>query len=391
MGRLRHLLVGLGLTGSVFLTAGTVSYYEEALPSTMNPLFARSMVDHRTHELVFDRLFFRSAITNELKSRLVDNYSVVEGGKKLKVVLKQGIKWHDGKPLTGEDVCFTIDAMLDPKTASPIAKQYKEALEGCEHNEKENSATIAFKRLYHNPRERVGFSVLPAHMFQGTAVSPDMDFSQRPIGTGPMKGSKGRRAVSFTKFANGHHDPKIGNLSQQEGGDPNGQIRTLINGGVQGVIAVPPSYRPDVAASDDVALKSYDLRSWWFVAVNTNKGPLKDKRVRQALDLTLDREALRELTIGVDKEDAHPPCEFVSGPFVQSSPYYNRQVRVHDRSDLAKAKQLMTAAGFTSQADRWLINGQAISFRIGMNSSLNAEAIDLLNQVNNQLDRKSVV
>lgn len=383
---LRRLALGaLGIVGTVMLTGTTVSYYEEALPTTMNPLFARSMVDRRSHELVFDRLFYRSAITNELKSRLVTKYERLDGGKKLKLHLKDGVKWHDGKPLGPDDICFTLQAMMDGGTASTVAKDYKEAVVNCESLPKENAAIIEFVKVYHNPRERIAFTVLPAHAFSGTAIRPDDEFSTRPVGTGAMKGSKGRREVKFTAFPNAHHNARIETLQLAEGGDPFVQVRTLLNAGVQGVISVAPPLRPDVAASDDVALKSYDLRSWWFMALNTNSPVLKDKRVRQAINLILDRSQLRELTIGVDPEDNNPPCEFVSGPFVQSSPYYNRSVKVIERSDKDKANELMLAAGAQKQAERWILDGQPITLRIGMNAPLDGEAKDLLNQIGNQL------
>ncbi len=386
MRRSRQLMLATGLVGSALLAgAGTVSYYEESLPSTMNPLFARSMVDYRSHELVFDRLFYRDAITNKLMSRLVTKFEKLESGKKLKVFLNAEVKWHDGKPLTADDVCFTVDAMLNKDTPSPIAKGYREAIKSCTASNKENAAIIEFHKVYHNPRERVGFSVLPAHAFQSTAVSPELDFSSRPIGTGPMKGSKGRQAVKFTAVPNAHQNAKINVLTLAEGGDPFVQVKTLVNAGVQGVISVAPPLRPEVAASDDVALKSYDLRSWWFIAVNTNRGPLQNQKIRQALNVSVDRSELRELTIGVDPDDPNPPCEFVSGPFVQSSPYYNRQVKVIERSDRAKARELMLASGATEQVGKWLWQGKPIIFKIGMNAPLDAEAKDLLNQIGNQL------
>lgn len=382
----KHALAAatLGLS-SLLLTGGTVSYYEESLPTTMNPLFARSMVDKRSQELTFDRLFYRSAITNELKSRLVTKYERLDDGMKLKIFLKEGVKWHDGKNFGPKDVCFTIDAMLNPDTPSTIAKEYREAIVACEAIPRENAAVVEFVKVYHNPQERIAFSVLPEHAFDSTTISPDLPFSTRPIGTGPMQGSKGRREVKFTKFKNAHHDPYIDTLSQAEGGDPLVQVRTLLNGGVQGVISVAPPLRPDVAASDDVALKSYDLRSWWFIALNTASSALSDVRVRRALDMTIDRSQLRELTIGVDPNDANPPCEFVSGPFVQSSPYYNRSVKTRDRADRAAARQMMTEAGAEMQAGRWIMNGGSITLRIGMNAPLDSEAKDLLNQIGNQL------
>lgn len=389
MRRANTLLVATGLLASVFLTGTTVSYYEESLPSTMNPLYARSMVDYRSHELMFDRMFFRSPITNEVETRILESYELVEDNRKLKVIVKEGIQWHDGESLGPDDICFTIAAMLDPGTASPVVKPFQEAISGCEHNNRDRSATITLSRSFHNPYDRLGFAVLPEHMFPGTAVSPDLDFSFRPIGSGPMRGSKGTRGVRFTAVPNGHHNARIEVLNLQPGGDSFVQIRTLMAAGVQGVITVPPALRPEVQASDDVALKSYDLRSWWFIAVNTTRGPLQNKKIRQALDMSIDRTQLREFTIGYDENDPNPPCEFISGPFVQSSPYYNRAVPPRVAADKAKAEQLMVEAGARKTAGVWVYEGNPVTLRLGMNAPLDAEARDILNQVGNQLQGAS--
>ena len=362
----------------------TLSYYEERLPNTLNPLYADSMVDVRSQELIFDRLWYHDPVDNNLKSRLVERWDVADGGRAIKLTLRQGIKWHDGRTMTSKDVCFTVKAMLNPRTPSPIAQAYREVLAGCD-SQGADVAVIQFTRIFHNPRERLGFAVLPAHIFSSTAISPDLEFSARPVGTGPLKGSKGRRGVVFDAFANGHHSPKIAQMQLQEGGDPTIQVKTLINNGVTGIIQVPPPHRPELGASDEVALKSYDLRSWWFIAVNTNKPYLADPRVRQGLDLLIDRTELRELTIGVKPGDKNPPCELISGPFVQSSPYYNRSVPAVERSDRAKGMALLEAAGLTRVGGRWHHNDEPSTLQIGMYAPLNTEAPDLLVQLANQL------
>ncbi|MEC7947083.1 MAG: ABC transporter substrate-binding protein [Myxococcota bacterium] len=380
----KSLLTAGALTLAVIGTGATLAYNEESLPTTMNPLFAASMVDYRSQELVFDRLWFHDAVTNELKSRVVAKHEIVDGGKGVKITLVPGIKWHNGKSLTSKDVCFTVDAMLDPKTASPVASAYREKLSGCETSGN-NSAVIKFKKVFHNPREQLGFAILPQSAFSSTAITPELDFSARPTGTGPFKGSRGRRGVIFDAVANGHHAPKIAQLQLSEGGDPQIQVKTIVNNGVQGIIAVPPPYRPDLSASDDVALKSYDLRSWWFIAVNTSKGALADKRVRQALNVLIDRTELRQLSIGVKPGEQNSPCEFISGPFVQSSPYYNRAVDVTETADKAKAEALLKEAGLDNGAGTWAYEGQPINLKIGMLAPLNNEAPDLMSQVGNQL------
>jgi peptide/nickel transport system substrate-binding protein len=394
MRRTQHLLAGFGIIGLTMLAGGSLSYFEEAQPSTLNPLYAKSMPEKRTAELVFDRMFYRSAITNEIKSHIIlDDGKMGTGvkrlgdGKSVTITLKKGIKWHDGKPLTGKDICFTVDAMLNPRNPTERGKDFRETIASCVVPAKDQ-ATVTFNKVYHNPRARLDFSLLPAHKFKSTTITIDDEFATAPTGTGPMKATLGRRGTRLESVANVHHLPKLAGMQQSEGGDPLVQVRTITQGGVQGLISVSPALRSEVAASTDVALKSYDLRSWWFIAINTNKSEaLRNQQVRTALNMSLDREQLRELTIGVDKDDPNPPCEFISGPFVGSSPYYNRAVKVESSASRPLAKTLMTAAGASDSAGRWMWKGAPISLKIGMQGKLNNEATDLLNQIGNQLQQ----
>ena len=386
MGIKRNILVGLGAFAAIFTMGQSLSFYEESLPTTMNPLYARSMVDNRAHELVMDRLYFHSPINNDLTSRLVSQWQMAQGGTAMRLTLADGITWHDGEAFTANDVCFTIMTMLDESNPSPVAAKRRGDFTGCTVEEG-GTALISFARIFHNPRSRLGFYILPAHVFDGnTSIQPDNEFASHPVGTGPVRGNRGRRGVAFERIQNGHHNPRVHRMSLQEGSDPLVQVRTLQNNGVQGIITVPPPYRVDVSSSDELTLKSYDLRSWWFVAVNTNKSALSDTRVRQALNLILDRTELRQLSIGVGPEEENSPCEFISGPFVQSSPYYNRAVEVTERGNIGEATRLLRAAGLRKVGGTWHHNGEPVRLRIGIKASLDIEAPDLLSQIGNQLD-----
>ena len=201
-----------------------------------------------------------------------------------------------------------------------------------------------------------------------------------------MTASLMRRAVTLTANPHANHAPKIDKMAVLASADPYVQLKALLNGGAQGMITVPPALRSELAAADDVALKSYDLRSWWFIAVNTHRAPLGQKAVRQALNLTLDRDELRRLTIGVEPDDPNPPVGLVSGPFVQSSPYYNRKVKVTPHADSEAARALMASVA-EERDEQWWVNGAPIRLRVGMKASLDREAKDLLSQVENQLRR----
>jgi len=380
----RTFLALSGLAMGVLGTGATLNYFEEALPTSLNPLFTETMVDSRAQELSFDRLWYNDAITNEVQSRLVESHAVAEAGRAIKITLKEGITWHDGMPLTSKDVCFTVKAMLNSGTPSVVGSAYQEFVAGCD-TQGSSVAMIRFRKVLPKPRERLGFHVLPAHVFDSSAISPDLDFSARPTGTGAFKGARGRREVIFDAKSNVHHSPSLVQMQLREGGDPLLQIKTLEGGEVQGIIVVPPGSRADLRASDEVTLKSYDLRSWWFIAVNTKNPALQDQRVRQALNLIIDRTELREYTIGVKPGDRNSPCEFLSGPFVPASPYYNRSVPTQPSASRSKADSLLKAAGLSRVGGRWHVGDQPITLKIGMQANLNNEATDLLEQVGNQL------
>jgi peptide/nickel transport system substrate-binding protein len=373
-----------GLALAVIGTGATLAYFEESIPMSLNPLYAKTMADHRAQELIFDRLWYNDAVTNELKSRVVQKYQVAEAGRAVEITLKSGIRWHNGQAMTAKDLCFTVKAMLDPRTPSPVAAHYRDFITGCD-TKGPQAALIRFDRVLPNPRERLGFPILPASEFSSTAISPDLQFSARPIGTGPFNGKRGLRMVTFDAFANAHRSPKVVQMQLQEGGDPLVQTKTLVNNNVQGIVVVPPPQRPDLRASDDVQMKAYDLRSWWYIAVNPNKKALSDPKVRQALNSVINRNELRQFSLGVKADDKNSPCEFISGPFISASPYYNSEVKVSPEANLAKADSLLKAAGLVKTGGRWHINGEPITLRVGMLANLDREAPDLLSQVANQL------
>ena len=147
---LKHALAAALATGlASMMIAARLEYFEESLPTTLNPLWATSIVDYRAQELVFDRLWYHDPITNNLSSRLVQDWSVAEGGTAVKLTIRPGIKWHNGKNLTSKDICFTVNAMLNRNTASPIAEEYRQILAGCDTQGNQN-ALIRFTKIFHN-------------------------------------------------------------------------------------------------------------------------------------------------------------------------------------------------------------------------------------------------
>ena len=379
----RALLVAGTVGISTFGAALEVQFYDEDLPSTLNPLYAETMVDYRAQELAFDRLYYIDPIRNSLQSRVVRKWELASESS-VRLFLNEGLKWQNGEAITGEDVCFTINAMLDKKTPSKQAKIFREFFKKCTI-ESPLQVKIDYTKVFYRPISKLNFVLLPKSSFSTTAISPKDEFAKRPNGSGAYKGSRGTRAATFTSHvSSAHRTPTIDKFKLFKASDPRVQVETVMNGQIHGIVSVAPQYRSKLFNSSEVSLMTYDLRSWWFIALNTQNPALANKDVRTALNYVLDRSDLREKALGVVKNE-DSPCEFISGPFVPASPYYNRTVPVVEYKNMGKARALLKRAGLTQKGGNWHYKDKPIVIKIGMKETLRKEAPDLLEQIGNQL------
>jgi ABC-type transport system substrate-binding protein len=256
----------------------------------------------------------------------------VEDGLGLQLTLVQGFHWADGVPITAQDICFTVDAILEPANQlGGWLGPFRDALAGCEVL-KPDLVVIRTKRALPDPRGAAGFFVLPAHRFESSLVPPDHAIGHEAWGSRGVHAQLSAQGLEVAVVAQGV-DRVPWNLTHIRIEPPTSHsVADLLAGRVHGLVSVDRADWEAVRANDDVALRSYDLRSWWFVAVN-HRGVLGDVGLRRALDQLLDRAALKAALFAVHPDDSNPPVELISGPYVQSSGHYNRSVAVreHDR------------------------------------------------------------
>jgi peptide/nickel transport system substrate-binding protein len=107
--------------------------------------------------------------------------------------------------------------------------------------------------------------------------------------------------------------------------------------GIQTVIFIPPKNLSIFENSDTVVLEPYHTVSWWYLGFNHKTKVLKDVKVRQAIALALDREEILSAHLGQG--------DILSGPFTESSPYYNFDVEAREQ-DLDEANRLLDEAGY---------------------------------------------
>lgn len=164
-------------------------------PSMINPLLAISDVDRDLVNLIYAGLM-RSDGKGGLKPELASHYEISEDGLIYTFWLREGLAWHDGMPLTADDVIFTIEATKNIGVRSPKRANW----EGVEI-EKIDANTIQFilKKPYAPFLENTKLGIMPKHLW-GKLPSREFNLTElniKPVGAGPY------RIDSLTKGANG--------------------------------------------------------------------------------------------------------------------------------------------------------------------------------------------
>lgn len=151
----------------------------------LNPVLAdTNSVDVDINKLIYNSLF--KTKNRELVPDVVESYEISEDGKKYSFILKSNIFWHDNKPLTSEDIVFTINTIKDIKYRSPLYLSLKDVAV-------EKTGTFTFdinlQKAYNPLISTLTFGIIPKHIWSNInsynfALS---EYNLKPVGTGPYK------------------------------------------------------------------------------------------------------------------------------------------------------------------------------------------------------------
>jgi peptide/nickel transport system substrate-binding protein len=186
------LLISISGGGAAFAQkpGGIVKMYVWDNPPSMSMLDGPNPIGQRTTMGVFNNLvmFDQHVKQNSLQSIVPDlatGWSWYEDGKELTFPLRQGVKWHDGKPFTAKDVQCTWDLLLEKSSdklrVNPLKSWYR--------NLEEVTTNGDYGVTFHLKRPQPAFLMLLANGFAPVYPChvPARDMRQHPIGTGPFK------------------------------------------------------------------------------------------------------------------------------------------------------------------------------------------------------------
>src|ERR1700737_626374 len=312
-------------------------------PDILDPTLGRTYVGRIVFSALCDKLFDIDEKLN-IVPQLALSHETSADGKEMTIKLRPGVKFHDGEPFDAEAAKFSLDRHLTMQGSFR-----KPELAALDHVDVVDPLTIKlvlktpFSPLIAQLTDRAGMMVSPK-----AAKEAGDKFSVHPVCAGPYKFVERvqQDRIVFEKFADYWNKDSvfIDRVVYLPIVDATVRLANLKSGGLDLIERVLATDIKDVRADKRLKLPTALELGYMGLTINTgndkNKGPLnQSEKVRQALDLSIDREALNQV---VFNGEFTPGNQWVS----PEHPYYQKAFPIQPR-DIAKAKALLKESGTT--------------------------------------------
>ena len=324
---------------------GTLRVHVEAEPSSLNPL-----VEHDAWTMwitlgaVYDPLL-RQAGNGAFSPSLATAWATPDDHT-VRLSLRPGVTWHDGRPFTADDVIATFDRLRDP-SASPDARADFADLVSVE-----KAAPLEVVLRFSRPAPLVlqslsHLAILPAHRFRPDDIlGGDLrraPASRAPVGTGPFRfveWSAGDRIVLARSPSYWGARAHVERVELVVVRDRDAAFERFRRGQLDVLWQLTPSQVQRVTEDPSLAagrMVAWHLPRYSFVVWNLARPGLGDRRVRQALSMLIDRRRYLDVAF-------HGRATAVTGPYPIESPSYDASIRPWP-FDPARARALLDQAG----------------------------------------------
>src|SRR6201996_4676264 len=309
-------------------------------PDILDPTLSRTYVGRIVFSAVCDKLFDIDEKLN-IVPQLALSYETAADGKAMTIKLRPGVKFHDGEPLDAEAAKFSIERHLNMPGSFR-----KSELANVDHVEGVDPLTIKlvlkspFAPLISQLTDRAGMMVSPK------AVKEEGDkFGLHPVCAGPYKFVERvqQDRMVFERFTDYWNKDNvfIDRVVFLPIVDATVRLANLKSGGLDLIERVLATDIKDVQSDSRLVLATAPELGYLGLTINTNNdkstGPLTNVKVRQALDLSIDREALNQVAFN---GEFTPGNQWVS----PSHPYYQPSSPIRP-CDVEKAKALLKESG----------------------------------------------
>lgn len=330
--------------------------------TNVNPIFASTTVDSSVSRLIFAGLLKYNQ-NNQLAGDLAEKVEIDEKGTLYTVLLKSNLKWHDGRPLTAEDVVFTYQTIQNPDSKSPLMASWQGVTIKAIN---ERTVTFALPNALVSFPYSLTSGIIPKHILGDVPKTQlrSVSFnSVNPIGAGPFKWEgvsvsgetteDRQQNISMAPFK-GYIGgvPKLDKLILKVFRDESTMVELFKKQelhALSGLSSTPGSLRGDPAITE----YNIPLTGAVMVFLKNSNDVLKDPVVRKAVSLATD-----PAKTAINFE---PPIKQVTQPFLEGQVGYNKSLS-QQTSNLDQAQKILTDAG-------WQLNDKGVRTKAGVQLS----------------------
>ncbi len=330
-----------------------VTYKDDV--STLDPAIGYDWQNWSMIKSLFDGLMDYEPGTTTLKKDLAEDFSISEDGTVYTFKLREGVKFHNGRELTAEDVKYSLDRVTNPATQSPGAGFFG-SIEGYDAMSDGSATELAGVKVVDPYTVEITLSRPDATFLHVMAINFSSivpkeaveewgaDFGKHPVGSGAFKLTEwalGQRLV-FERFADYWNAgvPKLDQITFEVGQEPVVALLRLQRGetDIPGD-GIPPAKFLEV--NDDPAYKDLIIEGGQlhtgYITMNVNMAPFDNVDVRKAVNMAVNKDRIVRIINGraVPANQPLPPTMPGYAPDYEGYPF-----------DPEAAKALLAEAGY---------------------------------------------
>lgn len=354
--------------------ADTAPAYGDALvggsigdATTLLPALASDSASSEIISLVYNGLIKIDKDLN-LVGDLAESWDISDDNRTITFHLRKGVKWHDGEPFTARDCMYTYNVMVDPKTPTAYAEQFKQ-IEKAEVVD-DYTFRVTCKQVFARALITWGQNIMPAHLLEGKDITTS-ELARHPIGTGPYKFLSWEPNQQIVLEYNPDYfegRPYIDRQITRVIPDMATQFLELKSGNIDQMSLTPDQYTKQT--NDEVFKANFNKYkylafAYTYLGFNLKDPKFQDKRVRQAIAYAINKQEIIDgvlLGLGQPANGPYQPGHWAYNPNVTPYPY-----------DVEKAKQLLAEAGWKDTNNDGILekDNQPFEFTIMTNQGNN--------------------
>ncbi len=286
----------------------------------------------------------------EIVGDLAQSWTVSDDGLTITFVLRPNLRWHDGAPVTADDVAFTYEKLIDPTVHTPFSSSY-ELIKSVEVIDA-RTVRVTYKEPFVPALESWMMGIIPKHLLEHEDLNTTA-FLRHPVGHGPYRFVRWKTGELIELRANPEyfeHRPYIDRYLYRVIPDQATLFLELLTRGVDLTGLTPLQYRrqtetPFVRRAYEKF--RYPSFGFTYLGYNLQDERFRDVRVRRAINLAIDKQAIIDGVL-------YGLGAVATGPYPKESWAYDPSV-APTAPDLAAARTLLGEAGWIDRDhDGWL-------------------------------------